>query len=131
MDFAYVFARGNSGAGSSVTLMKERIDSVRIKFDNAVPGCGCQSLTGIVSHSAAQTFSVYPNPAGEFITVVLPKSNNTYRIRITDLSGRLIKEVNTSNSEEKITFVNELAPGIYIIDLQSNTFKSTQRFIRR
>ena len=59
---------------------------------------------------------IYPNPASAEITVVLPKgSNGEYsRLQLLDVSGKLVREVRTSQQASIRLNVSELPRGIYL-----------------
>ncbi len=59
---------------------------------------------------------IYPNPASAEITVVLPNGvNGDYsRIQLVDVSGRLVREVRTSQHVSIRLDVSELPRGIYL-----------------
>ncbi|HRG59826.1 MAG TPA: T9SS type A sorting domain-containing protein [Bacteroidia bacterium] len=62
--------------------------------------------------------SVYPNPAKESISIINLNENSV--ITITDVSGRVIKQINTMNKTQIIdtTGLNE---GVYLINIQSQS----------
>jgi uncharacterized repeat protein (TIGR02059 family) len=64
-------------------------------------------------------YSVYPNPAKEFINVFVPqqKDSKPQKIRIYDLSGRLTMEDEISRSGEQTRIPISLKSGIYVVQI--------------
>lgn len=74
-------------------------------------------------------FSLYPNPASDFLIVEAANWTNTnLRIEIRDLRGQLVWE-NLSVPKDRINIpLKTLAKGQYIIQLQSRDRRATQMF---
>jgi hypothetical protein len=70
---------------------------------------------------------VFPNPAKESVTVV-SNSNNTGTITITDLLGKTVKEVTTTN-EKTIINTADLQSGVYFIKLTQNNVSTTEKIM--
>lgn len=76
--------------------------------------------TGVTSNSVStenlsadeQTFSIYPNPATEFITIESNGSAGIEEVRIYDSMGSLVKEVFLVNQRVDIS---DLPSGLYLI----------------
>ena len=60
-------------------------------------------------------FSLYPNPAQHFITIIGVEANGT--IRIYSMDGKLLQQRRTGGSVEKIP-VSQLANGTYIVEFE-------------
>ena len=68
-------------------------------------------------------FKIFPNPASDFITIVIPENTKECVLGIYDESNRLVIRQIGSNNEFKID-VSGLSKGVYIIvlsDLENNT----------
>jgi hypothetical protein len=74
-------------------------------------------------------FLLYPNPAQTQLTLELPAS--TDHIRIFDFSGKLIHQQKTSGIKRQIINLNDFAPGVYWIQVQTKQGISAARFIRQ
>ena len=72
----------------------------------------------------AEELTIYPNPAGDFVKIKLPETSQAITgAQISDLSGRIIRTINLSNtslSECKIK-VDDLVPGIYFVDIKTSS----------
>jgi hypothetical protein len=60
---------------------------------------------------------IYPNPASDFIKVVAPISENTI-LKILSLEGKVLKTISLISNQTLVP-VNDLASGVYIIDLNN------------
>lgn len=131
-DFAYVYGRATSGGNlASVTIMQERIDSIRQKFNTGITPCGCISMTGINTLSNDNSFSIYPNPASNNITINFSSSSKNISIKIYDATGRLVKEIENVKSGENNISVSELENGLYLLNLYDESHTITKRFIKQ
>lgn len=75
-------------------------------------------------------FSIYPNPASEFINVKLNnQSNENAQIRIYNNLGKLCKTKNIKSNQEKIDIQN-LTRGIYLIKLETSNGTITKKIIK-
>ena len=63
---------------------------------------------------------IFPNPATDKINIILPKEAEINYIRISDISGREVKNVSINSYADKIRMdVSDLPQGFYIINLYS------------
>ena len=61
---------------------------------------------------------IYPNPTSGLFTVSLATENaNIESIRLYNISGQLVKQLNNVNSNNSSFNVNELSQGVYIIQV--------------
>ena len=77
------------------------------------------TTTGINSGLIA-TFSTYPNPATEHVTLLFSKANSE-RIMIYNTCGGLIKTVEPNNEVQATISLSDVKAGIYLIKAGSNT----------
>lgn len=85
--------------------------------------CG---ITGIEKTEAAGGISLSPNPASSSDMITLKWSENTRpsEIKLSDVSGRLVKEINAPVGNEISFDANALLPGLYFVSIpagQKNT----------
>lgn len=71
-----------------------------------------------VNNNTNNKISVYPNPAKESISINNLNENSV--ITLTDVSGRVVKQINTMNKTQIIdtTMLND---GVYLINIQSKS----------
>jgi hypothetical protein len=90
------------------------------------------SVTGITENIEQNSFSVYPNPANDYVNIHLSPSFQTQPLRIS-VCNALGKEI--LNNQSEITFGNILlntksfSNGVYFITLQSGTATCTKKII--
>jgi N-acetylneuraminic acid mutarotase len=75
---------------------------------------------------------LYPNPVFGSATVILNIEllHENVILKITDLKGKTWRQVNYSNVFSEIKFdINNLAPGIYLLQLQSGELNGVKKFV--
>jgi hypothetical protein len=75
--------------------------------------------------------NVYPNPTTSSYTmyVKIPLASKIIKARVMDIQGRMIKEF-TFNSDQTISFGNELISGIYMVELREGDEVKTVRVVK-
>lgn len=69
-------------------------------------------------------FRIYPNPAKGLFFI---ESNEKGTVKIYDLNGKLVRT--EKQTSEKIQFNLNLPKGIYLVEFESENFRSTQKLI--
>lgn len=91
------------------------------------------TVAGIDAQESDFTFSIYPNPANEMITVSFMEENSTeLKIELMDLTGKIVIEKNliAGTGENSIRFMtDDIEAGAYFIRLISEKGTSTQKLI--
>lgn len=134
IEFAYVYARATTGGNyASVTLLKERIDSVRQKYlSGASLTCGCSSLTGVTEQSnSISLFNIYPNPSNNTINIEFEAVSNQYDLKIIDITGRVVKSSEKINSIKTTLNISDLENGIYLISVFDGKNSITKKIIKQ
>lgn len=72
---------------------------------------------------------IAPNPASNFITVNLTNTDSKIVFKIYTTTLQLVKTINANSGGETTISVNDLSPGIYFIDAQSDNQHWRQKFI--
>jgi hypothetical protein len=61
---------------------------------------------------------VYPNPATDYVTIVMDKNNAGTNLQLKDPSGRIVKEFSVDGTSKTLTVpVKGIEPGIYFLTL--------------
>lgn len=76
---------------------------------------------------ASWSFKISPNPASDFIHIAMEKSHAKYTVRLTTLDGKL---VGNYMNPTRIP-LESLARGTYILELESDEVKRTEKLILR
>jgi len=91
-----------------------------------------ESPVNISQHQFAKhdSFTVYPNPAKDKLNLIINKYN-IEKIYITDLSGKLIKNMRPLIGENGVEInISDLPPSVYLIHYKSDHNISTVKFIK-
>lgn len=83
----------------------------------------------LVDNIEKNSFSVFPNPSSEFITVNVDSELKGLRLTIYDILGKVVLEVVLNSENQKID-ISKFLPGIYSASLE-NELTSTFKFIKR
>ena len=81
-----------------------------------------------------EAFSVFPNPANEFITTTidLPKISKNVRINIFNIQGQIMetRNLNDIQQNEQIQFdLSTYSSGTYMMSIDTDFGHSIQRFV--
>ena len=78
------------------------------------------------------TLGIYPNPAIEKVTVVLPDHSSGYAVALFDLNGNRILTRNITGGEAEYTLnIKTLAAGTYILSLFNDNHVYIGKIIKR
>jgi len=69
------------------------------------------------------SYKLFPNPANSEINILSLDNSNYYNIEIHDLTGRIVKIVNSRTSNNTTLDVSDLKSGNYIIKITDNNGK--------
>jgi hypothetical protein len=81
-----------------------------------------------INNENSMTFNVYPNPANDFINIEI---NNNYdsNFKISIYNSLGIKVIETSN--ENTINIEDLPSGMYFINVMTEKFSRTEKFMKR
>jgi hypothetical protein len=88
------------------------------------------SPTEINDNIKDQTFSIFPNPVNDYLTIRLLEDKPTGEIKIYNLLGQQYRKLTISDVETKLD-VSDFLNGVYILDLITNKNIYRQRFIKQ
>jgi hypothetical protein len=74
-----------------------------------------------------EMYTLYPNPASEFVNIKLPENANV-TVKIFDLNGKLMKTVQLSENNE--INISDISRGVYILDVFDGRKSTVQRLIK-
>ena len=84
-----------------------------------------------VNEVLAGKFSTYPNPSNGIINLTNTESIQVNAISITDLNGRIVKEVKYTDAPENLQVnIADLASGMYLMNISSNAGVTTKKIVR-
>ena len=92
--------------------------SVEVSQNGCVDTSSCISIlnVGIAEiKSLEKTFTIYPNPTNNRVTIVISKITEFEKINIVDFGGTLIKSIPVNSNQISID-VSDYAKGVYLIN---------------
>jgi hypothetical protein len=107
---------------------------VTVSLTTTVDGCAdtqSQTVDAIYTLSVAEavaTFEVFPNPAGDMLTIRSTQAGKSWSIR--DAKGQVVVNNNTPFSGDIQLPLDSLAAGAYIIQLEYDTTVISKRFVK-
>lgn len=91
--------------------------------------CCANPMLG-VEETSRDLFSLAPNPAGNFVTMLLPSSTEIRNARITNLLGETVREIQIgAGTTSQQVSLEGLAPGTYFFRMQSGENITTEKLI--
>ena len=84
---------------------------------------------GIADNEKKGMFSIYPNPASDYVTIQLAEDVNNATIKVYNLLGELKSITNASQAKTDID-ISKLAAGVYIIEVVTDKSSYRQKFIK-
>lgn len=81
-----------------------------------------------VNQNENADFAIYPNPVNDQLFIQNPNQLDIQSILIYNTNGVLVKQVNTAIESVP---VNDLAVGLYLVQVKTTTGTSTMKFIKR
>jgi hypothetical protein len=111
------------------TLLRE-VNYYRLK---RVDADGRFAYSKIIAIAAPddRTFSLYPNPVNDKLTIHMPDAFGPAEISIVDMKGLCVRNIKlTAGVKELLLTTADLPVGVYTIVLHSTTFKKTLRFVK-
>ncbi len=75
-------------------------------------------------------FSIHPNPAKEVLNVTSKNGVAIEAIQVLDINGRVVNQINISNSENVQINVSNLNSGVYFVKVQSELGVGTSKIIK-
>lgn len=114
-------------------ILSLAIDSLGTKWIGTEAGLSLFNEDGFVSNhyltSTRHNLKLYPNPAGESLTISLPINQKTSHIQVLNVNGILIRNTTLSGNQTTID-IHDLTPGMYLIRLQADDGVHVGKFIK-
>ena len=119
LTFEYACTAFGSNAGTAA------IDYIKFPMDG-------EMAPFAIEENGMETLSVYPNPATEKVTVVLPDNISGYSVALFDLNGNRVLTRNVAGGEAEYTLnIKSLASGAYILSLFNDQHVYTGKVIKK
>jgi hypothetical protein len=111
--------------GGTLTLLTTNLGQLGIE---AVFSGSC-ALLGTDSFMTS-SFTVYPNPARNLVSVEGSNDANIVSYKIADLNGRIVKSVETINSTSVQINISDLQSGVYMMTINSDKGSVVKKIIK-
>ncbi len=99
-------------------------------YDNLlVKASATDTLLGLDGQPSKTALSIYPNPANEVVNVANAESLRS--IAIVDLNGRTIKSTSFDGVANGAVDISDLAAGMYLITIGTDTGTITQKIVKK
>ncbi|MBK8846411.1 MAG: T9SS type A sorting domain-containing protein [Bacteroidetes bacterium] len=86
-------------------------------------------LVGLSENTFEMDWKLYPNPATNQLTIVLPNNLNEVTATISDITGKIIYKTANINSEKLEVSTTDFVDGVYLVQVQTSAFVSTRKLI--
>ena len=88
-----------------------------------------------IQDNTLSEMKIYPNPASNNVTIsIMSKISDIARIQITNLAGQVVSNQNQNMENGVNQFqinISNLASGLYLVNIKTNTGRSTQKLIKK
>ena len=116
----YDFSWSTGGTGQAIAGLTAGFYTVTVTDDR---GCTASAVVEVKLMVGTEDLElkgllIYPNPAADWVQVVLPENTGAWRLELSDASGRLISVTALKGETTRID-LRGLAVGTYLITLQS------------
>lgn len=76
-------------------------------------------------------FTVYPNPADNFLNVNVKNGVTVNEVALTDLNGRIVKTISSSFDSNLEINVSDLSAGVYMLTIKTNEGVGNSKFVKK
>lgn len=127
-----VMLQSNSQQNGFVNVQYLNMNTGAVILTNPVP----VTISGFIGLdekiSPSQNVLLFPNPADASFTVKTPFNEGIQHIKVTNLLGQKVMELNmTDNSEEATILISNLASGCYIVQITTGLRIINKKFNKR
>ncbi|TND09462.1 MAG: hypothetical protein FD123_1268 [Bacteroidetes bacterium] len=129
IDYAFVWGRGNSGPGGSITVMQNNADDVRAFYDSTA-SCSCSSWPLGIPQQENLTVSLYPNPVNDILTIDYKAAGKNTRYAIYNPAGQIVSAGDIHDNHITVN-VSMLARSVYYIRIFDESSVAVGKFIRQ
>lgn len=124
-------AKTNEEIRQLVIKSADRFATPNNQYGYGIPDFGLAMNNGLLLDIFSKDdFIIYPNPASDFISILLPLSLDRATITIYTILGQKVLDKEITAQSASIS-VKALSKGIYIYKVESNSFSKTGKIIKR
>jgi hypothetical protein len=99
-------------------------------LDNKIKKLETISITSIKALSVSNIVQVYPNPATEYISIIIEGNSNINSFMIFDVNGRIIENNSQDEADYQKINISHLSKGEYFISLKFPNKRVTKPFVK-
>lgn len=120
----------NMMATAGTTSLVTNAAASTAMYDNiVVRASATDTLLGVQGNVAMNSLSVYPNPVNDVVNIA--NANALRQISIVDLNGRTVKTQTFSGVSDSTIDVSELAAGMYMMTVATDSGIATHKIIKK
>jgi len=82
-----------------------------------------------ISIVAQKPFSIYPNPSEGIVYMKVTSSDDTFKINVRDMSGRIVKTINSKEELNGGINLSEFGKGVYLLEVNFSNSQFVERVI--
>lgn len=79
----------------------------------------------------ANNFSIQPNPVNDVFNLTAKNGVSLENVKVIDINGRVVNEINVSDSESIQVNVSDLNSGVYFVKVQSELGVGTSKIVKQ
>ena len=120
----------NAYAGQTIRVAVRNVgsDHYMLQVDDfSITTTDAMSVNDVLSSK----FSVYPNPATNFLNISTGDNLQVNAVKITDINGRVVLNNNFSSTDSAQINIADLATGMYVVSITSNEGVATKKFMKK
>ncbi len=131
LDLAFVFGRNfaDSNAKAAITILQQRIDSIRSYFINDLTPCG-EKFSGYKPNIInSQFLYVYPNPSSNAVIIEFAPGSYTH-LQIYDMLGNLLISEPIVEPRKHSIDISNFRSGVYFIKVDDGNIQVIKKIIK-
>ncbi len=119
---------GNEEGDTEITILVSDGDSTATRsFELKIR----DFVAGIEDNEFSQSVSLYPNPANDFVTMVLPDAHSIKSLILYNSQGRMVRLFPADQQKSEIVIpVRELPRGVYLLMIESDKGIAAKRLFK-
>lgn len=129
--YAYVYGYNGAFSNTQCYTIRISLSSSNFRTDGSTDGEVQELEIPVIFENAA--FGMFPNPAGEQVTVEVPmEADADVQVTIVDPSGKAAIQQNRvmGKGDNRMNFdISHLANGIYFVEVRNGDSKSTRKLV--
>ncbi|MCX7743362.1 MAG: PKD domain-containing protein [Flavobacteriales bacterium] len=138
--WSWDFGDGNTSTLQNPTHVYTSVDTFTVCLTvTGIGGCEASTCRTVIinpfvgiNDELETTLMIYPNPADNYVIVPSISNHSFEKLNFYSMDGKLIKSTNlSSNNTNSIIMIDDLAPGIYLMQLISSEKIHQQSLIKR